>query len=73
VLDYLEAWFSRRRMTVEFSTFLRAVDVELGDTVTLDCPLIPAAYASANWLVTGVRPDPATGQIRLRVTEKPAA
>ncbi len=71
-LDYAEDWFSWRRMTVEFSTFLGAVDVELGDVATLDCPTIPAAYASVKWEVTGVQYVPAAAQIRLRLTEIPA-
>ena len=40
-LAYVVDWFSQRRIVVEFSTRMNAVDVELGDVCYLRCPLLP--------------------------------
>lgn len=41
-LDYVERWFSQRRIVVELGTHLGALAVELGDTCYLRCPALPA-------------------------------
>lgn len=50
VLDYFEDWLSQRRMTVEFGTYLGAVDVELGDVVVFACPGLPTDRAVSTYL-----------------------
>lgn len=40
-ITHLEEWRSERRMTIEFATFLNAIDVELGDAVWFDHAWLP--------------------------------
>ena len=41
VLDYLEDWFTQRKLVVELASFWNALDVEVGDVCYLQCPAIP--------------------------------
>ena len=41
VIDHLIEWRSQRRVTLEFATFLNAIDVELGDMAWVDHPWLP--------------------------------
>jgi hypothetical protein len=41
LIDHLIDWRSQRRLSVEFGTFLNAVDVEEGDMVFFDDPWLP--------------------------------
>ncbi len=40
-IDHISDWRAERRLTAEFNTFLRAVDVELGDPCLFDHPALP--------------------------------
>ena len=43
LVDHLIEWRSQRRLTVEFATFLNAVDAELGDVVFFDHAWLPTS------------------------------
>jgi hypothetical protein len=40
-LDHIAAWRAERRYTVEFATFLNAIDLELGDAIWFDHESLP--------------------------------
>lgn len=42
-IEHLREWRAERRLTVEFATFLNAIDVELGDACFFDHPWLPAS------------------------------